>query len=84
MATAMLNAVESIGRLPDYYFQAIGSGARAIAAHEGAKRLLEDLRFGRTLPRLMLSQNRPFTPIYKHGKEACGISPKSTLTPPGL
>ena len=64
MATAMLNAVETIGRLPDYYFQAIGSGAGAIAAHEAAKRLVEDSRFGRALPRLMLSQNAPFTPIY--------------------
>jgi len=64
MATAMLNAVETIGRLPDYYFQAIGSGAGAIAAHEAAKRLVEDARFGRALPRLMLSQNAPFTPIY--------------------
>jgi cysteate synthase len=64
MATAMLNAVETIGRLPDYYFQAIASGAGAIAAHEGAKRLVGDSRFGCTLPRLMLSQNRPFTPIH--------------------
>jgi len=64
MATAMLNAVETIGRLPDYYFQAIASGAGAIAAHEAGKRLVEDSRYGRTLPRLMLSQNRPFTPIH--------------------
>jgi cysteate synthase len=64
MATAMLNAVESIGRLPDFYFQAVGSGAGAIAAHEAAKRLIEDSRFGRNLPRLMVSQNAPFAPIY--------------------
>ena len=68
MATAMLNAVETIGRLPDYYFQAIGSGAGAIAAHEAAKRLVEDSRFGQTFPRLMLSQNLPFTPIYDSWK----------------
>jgi len=64
MATAMLNAVETIGHLPDYYFQAIGSGAGAIAAHEAATRLVQDGRFGDTVPRLMLSQNSPFTPIY--------------------
>jgi len=68
MATAMLNAVETIGRLPDYYFQAIGSGAGAIAAHEAAKRLVGDSRFGCALPRLMLSQNLPFTPIYDSWK----------------
>jgi cysteate synthase len=68
MATAMLSAVEAIGRLPDYYFQAIGSGAGAIAAHEAAKRLVGDSRFGLVLPRLMLSQNAPFAPIYDSWK----------------
>ncbi len=68
MATAMLNAVETVGKLPDYYFQAIGSGAGAIAAHEAAKRLVQDGRFGCTLPRLMLSQNAPFTPIHDSWK----------------
>jgi cysteate synthase len=64
MATVMYSAVESIGKLPDYYFQAIGSGAGAIAAHEAAKRLIQDSRFGLIPPRLMLAQNVPFTPIY--------------------
>lgn len=68
MGTAMLNATETIGRLPDYYFQAIGSGAGAIAAHEAAKRLISDGRFGNVLPRLMLSQNLPFTPIHDSWK----------------
>ena len=68
MATAMLNATETIGRLPDYYFQAIGSGAGAIAAHEAAKRLIGDGRFGDVQPRFMLSQNQPFTPIYDSWK----------------
>jgi cysteate synthase len=68
MATAMLDAVETMGRLPDYYFQAIGSGAGAIAAHEAASRLIEDSRFGCAFPRLMLSQNVPFTPIYDSWK----------------
>lgn len=64
LATAMLGAVEAIGRLPDYYVQAVGSGAGAIAAHEAAKRLVQDARFGTELPRLMLVQNLPFAPIY--------------------
>lgn len=64
LATTLLNAVDTIGRLPDYYYQAIGSGAGGIAVHEAAKRLVADGRFGRTLPRLMLSQNLPFIPIY--------------------
>lgn len=68
IGTTMLNAVETIGRLPDYYFQAIGSGAGAIAVHEAAKRLVQSGQYGQTLPRLMLSQNFPFVPIYRAWK----------------
>ena len=64
MGTAMLEAVEAIGQLPDVYFQAVGSGAGALAAHEAALRLIADGRYGARLPRLMLSQNAPFTPIH--------------------
>lgn len=64
LATTMLNAVEVIGRIPEYYFQAVGSGSGGIAVHEAAKRLIRDGRYGRSLPRLMLSQNLPFAPIY--------------------
>lgn len=68
IGTTMLSAVETIGQLPDYYFQAIGSGAGAIAVHEAAHRLIGDGRFGQKLPRLMLSQNFPFMPIYRAWK----------------
>lgn len=68
IGTTLLQAVETIGQLPDYYFQAIGSGAGAIAVHEVAKRLVWDGRFGQILPRLMLSQNFPFMPIYSAWK----------------
>jgi cysteate synthase len=68
LGTTMLGAVETIGRIPDYYFQAIGSGAGGIAAYEAAKRLVDDGRFGKKLPRLMLSQNLPFVPIYMSWK----------------
>ena len=64
----MLNAAETIGQLPDYYFQAIGSGTGAIAVTEAARRLLCDGAYGSRLPRLMLSQNLPFAPIYHSWK----------------
>lgn len=64
LGTTLLSAVEAIGKLPDYYFQAIGSGSGAIAVFEMAKRLIADGRFGDRVPRLMLSQNLPFIPIY--------------------
>ena len=68
LGTTLLSAVEEIGQLPDYYFQAIGSGSGGIAMHEAAKKLVRDGRFGHTYPRLMLSQNIPFTPIYHSWK----------------
>jgi cysteate synthase len=68
LGTTMLNAVETIEQIPDYYFQAIGSGAGGIAACDAAKRLVDDGRFGGKLPRLMLSQNLPFVPIYMSWK----------------
>jgi cysteate synthase len=64
MGTALLAGVEAIGRLPDAYVQAVGSAAGALAAHEAALRLLDDGRFGARLPRLLLAQNAPFTPIH--------------------
>ncbi len=65
MGTTVLSATTFIGRIPDYYFQAVGSGTGAIAAWEANKRLIEDGRFGNTVMRLIPSQNAPFLPIYK-------------------
>jgi cysteate synthase len=63
MGTTVLSAVTTIGKIPDYYFQAIGSGTGAIAAWEANMRFLEDGRFGTNKMKLMLSQNAPFLPI---------------------
>ena len=64
MGTTVLSAVMEIGRIPDYYFQAVGSGTGAIAAWEANKRFVKDGRFGSNWMKLMVSQNQPFTPIY--------------------
>lgn len=64
MATTMLSATTTIGEIPQYYFQAVGSGTGAIAAWEANLRLLEDGRFGTRKMKLMVSQNFPFTPMY--------------------
>lgn len=64
MGTTVLSAVTTIGRIPDYYFQAVGSGTGAIAAWEANLRLIEDGRFGKNKMKLMVSQNVPFHPIY--------------------
>lgn len=64
MATTVLSAVTTIGRIPDYYFQAVGSGTGAIAAWEANMRLIEDGRYGDNTMKLMVSQNAPFVPMY--------------------
>lgn len=64
MATTMLSATEFIGEIPDYYFQAVGSGTGAIAAWEANLRLIADGRFGNKKSKLMVSQNAPFLPIH--------------------
>ena len=64
MGTTMLSATTTIGEIPEYYFQAIGSGTGAIAAWEANLRLIEDGRFGNRKMKLLVSQNYPFHPIY--------------------
>ena len=64
MGTTFLSATTTIGQIPDYYFQAVGSGTGAIAAWEANMRLIEDGRFGKTMTKLMVSQNAPFVPMY--------------------
>ena len=64
MGTTVLSAVTTIGRIPDYYFQAVGSGTGAIAAWEANMRLIEDGRYGNNIMKLIVSQNAPFVPIF--------------------
>ena len=64
MGTTVLSAASFIGEIPSVYFQAVGSGTGAIAAHEANLRLLADGRFGKRTMRLIPSQNEPFTPMY--------------------
>lgn len=80
MGTTLLSAVEVIGRIPDAYFQAVGSGTGAIAAWENAARLAADGRFGENKMRIYASQNAPFTIIYDswkaHSRELVPMTPE--------
>jgi cysteate synthase len=69
MGTVMLDAAVTIGKMPDHYFQAVGSGTGGISAWEAALRLRDDGRFGQRLPKLQLSQNLPFVPMYNAWQE---------------
>ncbi|MFA9390430.1 MAG: cysteate synthase [Prolixibacteraceae bacterium] len=63
MALSVVSAVTTIGKIPDYYFQAVGSGTGAIAAWEANLRFIEDGRYGSNKMKLMVSQNSPFLVI---------------------
>lgn len=68
MGTTVLSCVEEMGRIPDAYFQAVGSGTGAIAAWENAERLAKDGRFGSNKMRVYVAQNEPFTLMYDSWK----------------
>jgi len=63
MGTTVLDAAHVMGRVPDHYFQAIGSGAGAIAAWESYLRLIESGVYNGGVMKLHLSQNYPFIPM---------------------
>jgi len=63
LGIAMLEAVSKMGRLPDHYIQAVGSGTGAVGAWEMAERFVRDGRFGSRLPVFHLGQNLPFAPM---------------------
>jgi cysteate synthase len=65
LGVVLLEAVSKMKRLPDHYFQAVGSGTGAIGVWEMAERFLRDGRFGVKLPILHLAQNLPFAPMMK-------------------
>lgn len=69
MGTTLLSAVEKTGRIPDAYFQAVGSGTGTIAVWENNLRLIEDGRWGSNKMRLYPSQNDPFTIMYDSWKQ---------------
>lgn len=65
LGIVLLEAVSKMGKLPDQYFQAVGSGTGAIAVWEMAERFLHDGGYGSRLPELHLAQNLPFAPMVK-------------------
>jgi cysteate synthase len=79
MGTTLLSAVEAIGKIPDAYFQAVGSGTGAIAAWENNLRLIEDGSFGNTKMKIFVAQNKPFTLLHDSWK--AGKRELATLDP---
>lgn len=63
MGTVMLDATRIIGKIPDYYIQAVGSGTGGIAAYEASLRLIKDGNYGNKVPQIFLFQNIPHAPL---------------------
>ncbi len=63
LGIVMLEAMSKMGRLPDHYVQAVGSGTGAVGAWEMTERFKRDGRYGPRLPVLHLGQNLPFAPM---------------------
>jgi len=63
LGIVMLQAVSTMGKLPDHYVQAVGSGTGAVGGWEMAERFVKDGKYGSRLPRLHLGQNLPFAPM---------------------
>ena len=78
MGTTILSCVEQMGRIPEAYFQAVGSGTGAIAAWENACRLADDGRFGPNKMRVYVAQNAPFTLMYDAWKAGTRELPQMT------
>jgi cysteate synthase len=63
LGIVMLEAVAKMGKLPDHYVQAVGSGTGAIGGWEMTERFIRDGRYGTRLPVMHLGQNLPFAPM---------------------
>lgn len=81
LGLVMLESVSRMARLPDHYFQAVGSGAGAVAAWEMSERFIRDGRFGGVLPKLHLAQNLPFAPMFKAWSRGMRELDKNDLNP---
>jgi cysteate synthase len=77
LGIVMLEAMSKIGKLPDHYIQAVGSGTGAIGAWEMAERFKRDGRYGTRLPILHLGQNLPFAPMmHAWNRHSRALSPE--------
>ncbi|MEU6925673.1 cysteate synthase [Streptomyces sp. NPDC046631] len=69
LGVVALAAFEEMGTLPEFYFQAVGSGAGAIATHEACERIIASgSADGRSVPRMFLCQNADYPPLSRAWK----------------
>ncbi|MDH5476994.1 MAG: cysteate synthase [Nitrospinota bacterium] len=63
LGVSYMDAVTRIGRIPDHYFQGVGSGTGAIAAWHSNMQFVSDGSYGTYMTKLHLAQNKPMTPM---------------------
>ena len=63
LSVTYMDAVVTIGRIPDHYFQGVGSGTGGISAWHNNLQFIRDGSYGAYLTRLHLAQNKPMTPM---------------------
>jgi cysteate synthase len=77
MGVPVVRAVKKIGRIPDHYFQAVGSGTGGIAAYEAVQRMKKNRQYHpHSTMKLNLVQNIPFTPMvdaWKNNERKVGV-----------
>lgn len=64
IGSLLLDAVTTIGRIPDHYVQAVGGGPGPIGVWGMARRLADDGRWGTVRPRFHLAQNDVHAPVH--------------------
>ncbi|MFI0858337.1 cysteate synthase [Streptomyces sp. NPDC021098] len=74
LSVVALAAFEEMGTLPNFYFQAVGSGAGAIASHEAWERVIASgSADGQSVPRMFLCQNADYPPLSRAWKQEPGL-----------
>ena len=64
IGSLILNSYETIGKLPDHYFQAVGGGPGPIGVYEMMKRLVDSGHYKEKIAKIHLSQNPEHCPIH--------------------
>ena len=64
IGSLIIDAANTIGQLPNHYFQGIGGGPGPIGIHEMAQRLIDAQLFEGPVPRQHVSQNAEHHPIH--------------------
>ena len=69
VGTILIDAAIKMKRIPDHYFQGVGTGVGPIAIYEANERLVNDSRFENHFAVIHISQNFPFDPIVNAWRE---------------